>query len=257
MVREKNSVTSVHLTARDLRLFKKLSAAGWLTSTQIRNHFFPQKSTNAVCKRLRKLAEERYIALARTSSTEAGLYRLAGRGKLALIEHAQGDAADIAIPTQLPRTVKHFVAVNNLRFHFEKLTDPNGSRLLFFLSERELCRSYQDFKSLLHPTLALFKMYRIIPDAIARVRIVQGGRMQEMDLAVEYDAGTEHANFFGRTKIRQYGALVARYHEQLGNFKVLTFAERIGRIVSLMRQAVQHQPPRHLFYFALMGKLNQ
>lgn len=134
-----NKAMSLKITERDLKLFQKLNAAGWLTTRQIRNSFFPGKSTNAVCKRLRKLVAGKYIGMARYNSTACALYRLAGQGKLALIEHFNLDAEEINIPTQVPRKLEHFTKVNDLRFAFEQLRGRFGASLLFFFSEREMC----------------------------------------------------------------------------------------------------------------------
>src|SRR5258708_26887235 len=106
------------LTPRDVRLLQKLNVAGWLTSRQIRDYFFCGKSTNAVCKRLRKLSAGGYVASARTSSAESGLYRLAGRGRLALIENTGCGESDVIIPNQLPRKLNHFIGINDLRLRF-------------------------------------------------------------------------------------------------------------------------------------------
>jgi hypothetical protein len=123
---------SVRLTERDLKLLLKLNAAGWLTTRQIRSWFFQDRSTNAVCKRLRRLAASRYLAMLRTSSTEQVLYRLATRGKLALIEHTACEEADISIPSQLPRKIRHFAAINDLRLCFEGLAkDANVTAVLW------------------------------------------------------------------------------------------------------------------------------
>jgi len=255
--RKRNQNASVTLTVRDLSILQKLNAAGWLTTPQIRNYFFPDKSTNAVCKRLRKLVAGNYLAMARTSSTESGLYRLAGQGKLALLERSESSEEEISIPTQLPRKLKHFMSVNDLRFHFEQRIEGAGVQLLYFFSERELCRYYQNPRSISDSLVALLKHYKIIPDALAKVGVLQEGDTRELSFALEYDAGTEHVTFFGRTKIKQYTALFSSGYGHTDDLKVLTFADSIKRVVSLMRQTVQHEPPRHLFYFALMGKLEQ
>jgi hypothetical protein len=209
-----------------------------------------------VCKRLQRLAEAGYIAMARTSSTEPALYRLASRGKQALIEQTALSEADVSIPKQLPRKTQHFTAINDLRFHFEQLDGTHGVQLSFFFSERELCSYYQR-QAASDALLLLLARYGIIPDAIARLSIACEGRVREVTAAIEYDAGTEHAAFFGRTKVKQYAVLFEQNYEWLGDFKVFTFAQSVKRIVSLMRQAVHHQPPLHLFYFAAMEKLNQ
>src|SRR5258708_5549570 len=77
---------SLLITPRDLQIFQKLNSAGWLTSIQILQYFFPDKSTNAVCKRLRKLAHAGYIASSSVSSTEPNLFRLASKVRFALLE---------------------------------------------------------------------------------------------------------------------------------------------------------------------------
>jgi hypothetical protein len=252
-----NNVSLVEITGRDVRLFQKLNAAGWLTTRQIQEYFFPGKSANAVSKRLRKLVAGKYVAIARLSSTESALYRLAGQGKLAIIEHSQLDEKDITIPNQLPRKLKHFTAINDLRFYFEQLSGSSNVELVFFFSERELSAYYRKARTSSDIILPLLAIYKIVPDAIARIRITSERSVHELDLAIEYDSGTEHAIFFGRTKIKGYASLFAQNHERLEDFKVLTFASSIKRIISLMRQAAGYQPPFHLFYFALMDQLNQ
>jgi hypothetical protein len=252
-----NNVSLVEITERDVRLFQKLNAAGWLTTRQIQEYFFPGKSANAVSKRLRKLIAGKYVAIARLSSTEPALYRLAGQGKLALIEHSQLGDRDITIPNQLPRKLKHFTAINDLRFYFEQLSGISNVELVFFFSERELSTYYPKARTGLDIILPLLATYKIVPDAIAKIRIASESSVREIDLAIEYDSGTEHAAFFGRTKIKGYSSLFAQNYERLEDFKVLTFASSIKRIISLMRQAAGYQPPFHLFYFALMEGLNQ
>ena len=75
----------VEITERDLELLQTLNVAGWLSTRQIRDRFFPGKTTHATCKRLRKLVSGKYIGMARQNSTECALYRLAGQGRLLLL----------------------------------------------------------------------------------------------------------------------------------------------------------------------------
>ncbi len=258
MKQQRISKTSplTRFTDRDLKILQKLNAAGWLTSKQIRNYFFPDKSTNAVCKRLRKLIASRFIAMARLSSTEPALYRLAGQGRLALLDRTAGADENITIPNQVPRKIRHFTAINDLRYYFEKNVQDPPAKLSFFLSETELGRYYQNRAVGGDPFVIWLKNYRIIPDAVARIRAMRDGQARILNLYVEYDEGTEHASFFGRTKVRQYSSLFTRKHEHLKDVKVLTFARSINRLIGLMRQTVLEQAPRHLFYFALLEKLS-
>jgi hypothetical protein len=249
--------SSVTITRRDLELFQKLNASGWLMTGQVRNYFFAGKSMRVVCKRLRQLCTTGYIAMARTSATEPALYRLASRGRLALIERTTLGEEDITIPKQLPRKIDHFTAINDLRFHFEQLSNGHNAKLLFFFSERELCRYYQNSRIGSYALLLLLKRHGIIPDAIAKIRINRQLLIQEMSVALEYDAGTERTAFFGRTKVKQYTALFGQNHNRLEDFKVLTFVPSLKRIISLMRQTVFLQAPPHLFYFAPIEHLRQ
>lgn len=256
--REKtNKAMLLKITERDLEIFQKLNAAGWLTTRQIRNGFFPGKSTNAVCKRLRKLVAGKYIGMVRHNSTECALYRLAGQGKLALIEHSNLEAKDINTPTQVPRKLEHFMKVNDLRFSFEQLRGGLNASLLFFFSEREMCLYRQHPGKVSDVLLRLLESYNIIPDALARIRIADQEIARDIDMAIEYDAGTEQAGFFGRTKVQQYARLFTQSQDWLEDFKVLTLTSSVKRIVSLMEQVVYHQAPHHMFYFAPAEKLDQ
>lgn len=194
--------------------------------------------------------------MAREGPTEPGYYRLASKGKLALVEQAGANEEEVTVSAQFPRNLHHYVAVNTLRYCFEQIDGPEA-QLHYFFGERELWR--YDQKPALDPTglLPLLKHYRLIPDAIAKVGVSQGGVQQELDLLIEYDAGTEHASFFARTKVRQYIALVTHNRERLGEVKIFIFAPTVQRLVRLMRQAVYYQPPPHLFYFAPTSALQQ
>jgi hypothetical protein len=182
---------------------------------------------------------------------------LAGRGKLALIEHFNLDAEEINIQTQVPRKLEHFTKINDLRFSLEQLQGGLGASLLFFFSERELSLYRQHPGKASNAILRLLKAYSIIPDALARIRVAEQEVTRDVDLAVEYDAGTEQAGYFGRTKVQQYARLFARSRDWLEDFKVLTFTSSVKRIVGLMEQVVYHQAPQHLFYFAPVEKFGQ
>jgi len=244
------------ITERDLRILRKVNASGWLATEQIRDYFFPGKTTNAVSKRLRKLVRGKYLAMARQGPTQPGFYRLAGNGKLALVEQADVSENEVVVSAQFPRNLRHFTGVNLLRYRFEQIESPSA-QLRYFYSERELWR--YDQRPELDPTglLVPLKQCGLIPDAIARVEVGQGTARRELNLLIEYDAGTEHASFFGRTKIRQYAVLVTRNWEWLGEVKVLTFVPAVKRLVRLMRQAVAYQSSPHLFYFAPVSELEQ
>src|SRR6185295_19740447 len=115
----------------------------------------------------RKLIAGKYIGMARHNSTECALYRLAGQGKLALIEHSNLEAEEIIIPTQIPRKLNHFMAINDLRFALEQLQGEGGASLAFFFSERELGLYRYDSARASDIILRMMRSYRIIPDALA------------------------------------------------------------------------------------------
>ncbi|MGH9830146.1 MAG: replication-relaxation family protein, partial [Blastocatellia bacterium] len=189
--------------------------------------------------------------------TEEGLYRLAGKGKLALAEYSELSEQDVTIPTQIPRKFKHFAAINDVRFRFEEIGRSGRGSVLFFFSERELALYYQRSGSASPDILFLLDHHGIKPDALCKLRVLQGEPHREMYLAIEYDAGTEQSAFFGRTKVKHYGALVRASQGRIGELKVLTFTDTIKRLVSLMRQTVRYRPPRHCFYFAPIDGLRQ
>src|SRR2546423_1186526 len=180
---KKSRTTLVEITERDLELLKALSAAGWLDTRQIRDRFFPGKTTRAVCKRLKKLVAGKYIGQARQNSTECALYRLAGQGKLLLLEHAELAPEEITIPTQVPRKLDHFKAINYLRFAFEQLKGERGAKLAFFFSERELALYRHDPTKAADVILRLLSSHRIIPDALARISIVDQEGVRDLDVA--------------------------------------------------------------------------
>jgi len=249
--------TDIEITDRDVDLFQKLNAAGWLTTHQILRYFFPAKSANAVSKRLRKLINSGFLAIARTSSTEQALYRLAGKGRLALVEQSSLDESEIRIPTQLPRKLKHFAAINDLRFYFEQLHHDETARLLFFFSERELNLQPLNLQSSEDPIIVGLRKHHLVPDAIAKAQFFNCSGPLDLTLALEVDIGTEHAVFFARTKVEQYAQLFNQIGGHSESFRVLTFVPKLKRLIALMRETVRYLPPKHLFYFALLEKFEQ
>jgi len=237
------------LTARDLKLLQKLNLAGWLTTKQIQAYFFPGKSLNAVSKRLRKLVAAGYLADAQVSSTEMKYYRLAGRGHRVLLQ--QTEATDvISNPAQMPHKQRHFTAVNDLRIAFELAFPTPAMSLEYFHAEREYPLVGRRSHNPGHLLLQLLAGQRLIPDALAGLRVVG----HYYDVALEYDGGTEPAHFFGRTKMRQYLDCFASYSGTFDEFKILIVAPTLKRLLSLMRQTALVQPPSRRFFFATLDK---
>lgn len=245
------STVLTQVTDRDLRLFLKLNVAGWLTTPQIGTYFFPGKSLNAVSKRMRKLVAAGYVAEAQVSSTETKFYRLAGRGTRVLLE--QVDATQIIrSPSQLPRKLRHFTAVNDLRVAFEMALRTPDFTLAYFHAEREypcLERQFPDARALL---LQGFTRYQLIPDALASL---QSGK-QTRTFAIEYDTGSEPSHFFGYTKMRLYQECFTQVSVPSDTIIVLVIVPTLKRLLSLMRQVVQVHPPPRRFFFALLAKFN-
>jgi DNA-binding PadR family transcriptional regulator len=252
---QSKQTTSVEITERDLEIFRKLNAAGWLSTGQLLNYFFRGKSANAVSKRLRKLVRDGYLTYARVGSTEPAYYRLAAKGKLILAANSLLEEPDIQIPKRLPTNLSHFSRINDLRLHFEEGASQAGVRLLYFFSDQELRRYLVGRETIADNLIQEIKDRKLFPDGLCRIRMEDRDPERGVTLALEYDAGTENTSFFGATKIASYAKLLC--HQRGGApLLVLTFADRISRVVSLMRTAVLHQAPRQLFYFAPINSLS-
>lgn len=243
------SAILLQLTARDLQMFQKLNRAGWLTTMQIGTYFFPGKSLNAVSKRLRKLAIAGYLTGTQVSSTEMKYYRLAGRGHRVLLEQAETSDL-IRPPSQLPRKLRHFTAVNDLRLAFDLGFPSAPLTLQYFYTEREYPFVGRHSNVPPHLLLQSLALSKLIPDAVAGLQM--GGR--DWDVALEYDAGTEPAHFFGRAKMQQYMECLANNSSMFEGCKILVIAPTLKRLLNLMRQTVLVHPPRGQFFFALLGK---
>src|SRR5947209_8099541 len=114
----------VAITNRDLELIRILDRARWLSTRQIRQHFFATASLNACQKRLRKLAEADLIAHVRLSRTEQNLWRIGPRGTARL--QSEGILIQ-GTPKRTPVNLEHFLTINSFRLwflrHFENRND--------------------------------------------------------------------------------------------------------------------------------------
>jgi hypothetical protein len=189
------------------------------------------------------------LADAQVSSTETKFYRLAGRGRRFLEEHTDPTGV-ISIPLQLPRALRHFTAVNDLRLAFETGLLQLPVALDYFHTEREYFLVGRRSDYLPQVLLRLLGGSRLTPDAIVGLKV--SGSVY--DLAIEYDSGTELSYFFGRAKMRQYLDCFAKFPSEFDEFKILVVAPSLKRLINLMRQTVQVQPGRGRFYFALLSK---
>ena len=163
------------ITKRDEQLFIKLNRAAWLTTSQIGRYFFPDKTANAINKRMRKLAKESYLYPDRKSSTEEYLYRLTSKSKQYLLMHTPLEPENITVPKRLPQNLKHFSRINDLRSYIEMSVKSQSGHMILFSTDREI-------KSIVPNSL-------IIPDAIARFKITINGGEKTFNLFPSFAAG--------------------------------------------------------------------
>ena len=88
----------MRLTARDKAILRKVERCKWLTTSQIQRQFFPGVSLDPVRKRLRKLAEAKYLQS----------YQ---QHQMSELLHGQGKP---------PKQIEHLVAINDIRIAAEK-----------------------------------------------------------------------------------------------------------------------------------------
>jgi hypothetical protein len=226
---------SARIMDRDFELLQLLASTGWLSSRQIQYALFPKCSIKVVNKRLRKLEEGKLVKTVRPHRTAENIYRLERGGRKLLLKETDFPEEQILMMRALPRELEHFTRINDLRLIFEQEVRKRGGQISFFLTDMELRK--RNARS------------EVIPDAITRFNL--DGR--EYRFAIEYDNGTETANYFAAKKVRKYILCLSLHGQILGlsDLRVLVFADSFRTAGRLMKASIREDLPAALFHFSV------
>jgi hypothetical protein len=159
----------VRLTERDRRILAECRAARFLTTSQIQRMFFAGVSSDGVRKRLRKLAEDRYLTPFSSRAFNETLHSL-GRASAVFFREESSDALP---PRSLPDHIEHLVGINDVRALAGTASEGAPPvRLRYFFAHWELGQFRWTFP--------------VIPDAVFCLE-----RVHAYTFAVEYHRGTE------------------------------------------------------------------
>jgi hypothetical protein len=235
----------MRLTDRDIKILLKVNDCYWLSTMQLKRYFFPGTTLRAVNKRLKLLADQDYLFGQQPSRSEEYYFRLRNKGRNVLIEKANLNADDIRLPQKLPTQLKHFSTLNDLRWHCEQSILAIQGQLKFFFIDREL--------------KSMFPGTRIIPDILSSFAIGRNNTKQRILIAIEYDAGTENPQYFGRDKLQSYAERTYHGHAPLGHEEliVLIFADTRKRIVQLIRHSMRYLDCQCSFFFGALEDLKE
>jgi hypothetical protein len=169
----------VRLSERDLRVIGKCAVSKWLTTQQLQRLYFPQVTTDAARKSLRRLADEDYLVAFRANQMSEMLHAAGPKGRTLL--RTKGVESDDPGRTP-PRQIEHLVGINDIRIAVER----GSEAVSFFFAAWELPRL-----GWAHP---------VIPDAVFGFKAVR-----RRTFLLEYDRGTENIAVFLR-KLRSCDA---------------------------------------------------
>lgn len=231
------------LTNRDIQILLKINECLWLSTKQIKSYFFPSTTMRAINKRLKMLVNEGYLICRQPSKTEEYYFKLGKKAKHVLIEETEIDSEHISTTCRFPAHLKHFSTLNDLRWYFETSINNKQGELHFFFVDREL-------PDLLGNLL-------IIPDILVSFSVPQEGQLKRYMIALEYDAGTENPQYFGRDKVKKYYEAYERGHFIFtnNNSLVVTFADSTKRVDQLIKYSKKFIDDRIQFLFASLEDL--
>lgn len=233
----------MRLTERDEHIMWRLHLCGWLSTTQIKREFFKKTTHRAVQKRLKILANEGLLFCKRPARTEEYYFRLGSKARFALAERFEVSSENIHTVRNLPVQLKHFSMLNDIRWHCETSIWHANGNLKFFLVDKELKGKLQNST--------------IIPDALFGFTIQRNGVAYHYIAAIEYDAGTENPQYFGRHKVKKYSneriAGNPIFSDQ--SFRVLVFADSRRRVLQLIKHSLKFLHKKVLFFFASIEDL--
>ncbi len=233
----------MRLTERDIQILLKLNWCYWLNTTQIRRYFFQGTTLRTINKRLKLLVDEGYIFSHQPSKTEEYFFRLANKGRTILLERTDLDKSDVHVPRKLPTQLKHFATLNDLRWYCDQAILKMRGKLNFFYIDREL-------KSMFNSSI-------LIPDILLKFSIEQSHLQHRYVFAIEYDAGTENPQYFGRDKVKKYYEAIDGGHPFISNndLIIIVFADTRKRVVQLIRHSLKFLNKQLRFLFGSLEDL--
>lgn len=199
----------MRLTARRISFYRFLSAALWVSTSQVHRLLFPQASLDATRKWLRPAVRVHHLVAFRATRMSEAVFTLGPEGKRVL---EQCGSKEVRLERALPKQFPHLSGVNDIRIAAE-LT----GFLSYFLAHWELSKLAWP-----HP---------IIPDAVFEL----AGRT----FAAEFDRGLEGVKFFLRTKVPVY----ERGFEGLPLSALVVVTDRRARMESLARAVAGSRRP--------------
>lgn len=220
----------MRVTERDQEMLMRLAACRWLTTSQIKVLCFPNVSLEMARRRLRLLAQHRFLRTWRTARLSEGIHILGPEGKRLLL--AQGWMHELRLERRMPRYFEHSFAINDLRIWVERRARCDGFKIGFFYACWELPEVNWSAS--------------IIPDAICLLE--QEGR--RMTIAFEYDRGEESLAYVIRTKLTTYAHGINDFPIS----KVVIVTEAEARAAQLHARAARHFE-RARFFFTTRERL--
>lgn len=155
---------TLRLTDRDQRIMVKCALCRWLSTSQIRQLYFPKASLNAVQKRLRKLADEGYLRAYRDNPMTEAFFAAGPKGRPFTAERG----ISVETGSEAPKQIAHLAGINTIRVALET----SSLSLAYFFAHWQLG--------------SLDWTFPAIPDAVFATRSPNLQRF-----LVEYDRGTE------------------------------------------------------------------
>jgi hypothetical protein len=221
------------LTIRDIEILQKVHECFWLSTSQIKQSFFPGTSLRAINKRLNLLMRNKYLVGKRKSLVDEYYFRIGVSGKIVLVNAGLIESEKIKIPRKLPIQLVHFSRINDLRWYAWQAVLKRQGNFEFYFIDREL--------------EGLFGKLKVIPDAVFGFSILENQKA----FIIEYDRNTESLKVFA-DKIQRYYEGFKDNHNlwSFPDFRVLVVADTRQRINQLIGICVQILKPEVDFLFA-------
>ena len=105
--------------------------------------------------------------------------------------------------------------------------------------------------------MSLLDNSAVIPDILLGFSTTQPDKKHQYLIAVEYDAGTENPQYFGRDKVKKYADALHTGHPLFSNqnLRVIVFADSRKRILQLIRHSMKFLDSCMGFLFGALDDL--